>query len=111
VLDPNARFNVLVFSKTAAFRQSAIPTALAAIQKLGTENNFTVDATEDGSLFTDAFLSRYDLVVFNSTTGDILNDTQQAAFQRYIEAGNGYTGIHSATDTEYTWPWYGRVLP
>ncbi len=109
VLDPNARFNVLVFSKTAAFRHSAIPTALAAIRKLGTENNFTVDATEDATLFTDAFLSRYDLVIFNSTTGDVLTDTQQAAFERFIQAGHGYTGIHSATDTEYGWAWYGQL--
>jgi len=108
-LDPNARYHVLVFSKTAAFRHSAIPNALAAIRKLGQENNFTVDATEDASLFTDAFLSRYDLVVFNSTTGDVLNDDQQAAFERFIQAGNGYAGIHSATDTEYGWPWYGRL--
>ena len=84
-------------------------TALAAIRKLGTENNFTVDATEDASLFTDAFLSRYDLVVFNSTTGDVLTDTQQAAFERFIKAGHGYTGIHSATDTEYGWAWYGQL--
>ena len=108
-LDPNARYHVLVFSKTAAFRHSAIPNALAAIRTLGQQNNFTVDATEDASLFTDAFLSRYDLVVFNSTTGDVLTDTQQAAFERFIRAGNGYTGIHSATDTEYGWPWYGRL--
>ena len=53
--------------------------------------------------------SRYDLVVFNSTTGDVLNDTQQAAFERFIRAGNGYAGIHSATDTEYGWPWYGQL--
>ena len=84
--------------------------AIAAIKKLGPENNFTVDATEDAALFTDAFLSRYDLVVFNSTTGDVLNDTQQAAFERFIRAGHGYVGIHSATDTEYGWPWYGRLI-
>jgi PKD repeat protein len=108
-LDPSARYHVLVFSKTAAFRHSAIPTALTAIRQLGAQNNFTVDATEDASLFTDAFLSRYDLVVFNSTTGDVLNDGQQAAFERFIRAGHGYAGIHSATDTEYTWPWYGRL--
>jgi PKD repeat protein len=108
-LDPNARYHVLVFSKTAAFRHSAIPTAVAAIKKLGVDNNFTVDSIEDASLFTDAFLARYDLVVFNSTTGDVLNDTQQAAFERFIRAGNGYAGIHSATDTEYGWPWYGQL--
>jgi PKD repeat protein/type 1 glutamine amidotransferase len=108
-LDPNARYHVLVFSRTAAFRHSAIDEAEVAIAKLGRENNFTVDWTEDATRFNDAFLSRYDLVVFNSTTGDVLNDAQQAAFERFIQAGNGYTGIHSATDTEYGWSWYGKL--
>ena len=45
-----------------------------------------------------------------STTGDVLNDAQQAAFERYIKAGGGYAGIHSAADTEYTWPWYGQLV-
>ena len=62
------------------------------------------------SLFTDAFLAHYDVVVFLSTTGDVLNDTQQAAFERFIRAGGGYVGIHAAADTEYTWPWYGKLV-
>jgi PKD repeat protein len=110
VLDPNARFNVLIFSKTAAFRHSNIDEGITAIKKLGTENNFTADAIEDASLFTDAFLARYDAVIWLSTTGDVLNDAQQAAFERYIRSGRGYVGIHSAADTEYTWPWYGQLV-
>jgi PKD repeat protein/type 1 glutamine amidotransferase len=108
-LDPNARYNVLVFSRTAAFRHSAIDEAYNAIKLMGSQQNFTVDWTEDPTRFNDAFLSRYDLVVFNSTTGDVLNDTQQGAFERFIKAGGGYTGIHSATDTEYGWAWYGQL--
>ena len=49
-------------------------------------------------------------MIFLSTTGDVLNDTQQAAFERYIRAGGGYVGIHSAADTEYGWPWYGQLV-
>ena len=49
-------------------------------------------------------------MVFLSTTGDPLNDTQQAAFERYIRAGGGYAGIHAAADTEYTWTWYGKLV-
>ena len=49
-------------------------------------------------------------MIWLSTTGDVLNDTQQAAFERYIQAGGGYTGIHAAADTEYTWPWYGQLV-
>ena len=48
--------------------------------------------------------------MFLSTTGDPLNDTQQAAFERYIRAGGGFTGIHAAADTEYTWTWYGKLV-
>ena len=80
------------------------------IQSLGSTNNFTVDATEDASQFSDSNLGEYRAVVFLCTTGDILDATQQAAFERYIRAGGGYAGIHSASDTEYTWPWYGLLV-
>ncbi|NHC45029.1 DUF1349 domain-containing protein [Motilibacter sp. K478] len=103
-------FKALVFSKTAGFRHDAIPAALAAIQKLGQENDFTVDSTEDASKFTDANLAQYDVVIWNSTTGDVLDDAQQAAFERYIRNGGGYAGLHSASDTEYSWPWYGKLV-
>ena len=49
-------------------------------------------------------------MIWDSTTGDVLNDTQQAAFERYIQAGGGYVGIHSAADTEYSWAWYGQLV-
>ena len=76
-----------------------------------TDNDFQVDASEDSAaVFTDAFLAHYDAVVFLSTTGDPLNDTQQAAFERYIRGGGGYAGIHAAADTEYTWTWYGKLV-
>src|SRR3954471_9191938 len=101
---------VLVFSKTAGFRHDSIPAGIAAIQQLGQSNDFTVDTTEDGAKFTDANLAQYDVVVFLSTTGDVLDDTQQAAFERYIRAGGGYVGIHAAADTEYGWNFYNNML-
>src|SRR5688572_19436093 len=100
---------VLVFSKTAGFRHSSIGPGIAAIRKLGQENGFAVDATEDASAFTSKNLGRYRAVIFLNTTGDVLDATQQDDFERYIQAGGGYVGIHSATDTEYEWPWYGRL--
>jgi len=100
---------VLVFSKTAGFRHSSIGVGLAAIRKLGQENGFSVDATEDAGAFTSKNLGRYRAVVFLNTTGDVLDAAQQDDFERYIEAGGGFVGIHSAADTEYDWPWYGRL--
>jgi glucose/arabinose dehydrogenase/type 1 glutamine amidotransferase len=101
---------VLVYSETAAFRHGSIPVGRAAIQQLGQQNGFAVDLTEDSAQFTDANLAQYDAVVWLSTTGDVLNDAQQAAFERYIQGGGGYVGIHSASDTEYDWPWYGGLV-
>jgi type 1 glutamine amidotransferase len=103
-------FSALVFSKTAAFRHASIPAGVAAIQQLGAQHDFTVDATEDAAVFTDVNLARYDVVVWLSTTGDVLNDEQQAAFERYIRGGGGYVGIHAASDTEYDWAWYGGLV-
>lgn len=107
---PAPDFKVLIFSKTAGFRHGAIPAGIAAVEKLGAENNFEVDTTEDGASFTEENLAQYDAVIWMSTTGDVLNDEQQAAFQKYIANGGGYAGVHAASDTEYDWPWYGELV-
>jgi cytochrome c len=103
-------FSVLVYSKTEGFRHDSIPAGIAAIRQLGQQRGFSVDATEDGEAFADAALAKYKVVVFLSTTGDVLNETEQRAFERYIRGGGGFVGIHSATDTEYGWPFYGGLV-
>jgi type 1 glutamine amidotransferase len=110
---PNAaadQARILVFSETAAFRHDSIPAGIGAVEGLAARNGFSVDATEDPRVFTDARLVAYRAVVFLSTTGNILDEDQRAAFQRYIEGGNGFVGVHSATDTGYDWPWYGGLV-
>src|SRR5687768_18358036 len=91
-------FSVLVFSKTAGFRHDSIPAGIAAIQQLGAANNFTVEATEDAAQFNATNLARFQAVIWLSTTADVLNATQQTAFENYIRAGGGYAGIHAASD-------------
>ena len=103
-------FSILVFSRTAGFRHSSIPDGIAAIVEIGEEEGFTVVATEDPGRFTDDGLAGYDGVIFLNTTGDVLDDEQQAAFERFIAKGRGYVGVHSAADTEYDWPWYGQLV-
>ena len=100
---------ILVFSKTAGYHHESIAEGNTAIRNLGTQNNFDVDTTTDASMFNEDSLKNYSAVVFLSTTGDVLDHLQEAAFERYIQAGGGYMGIHAATDTEYDWGWYGRL--
>ncbi len=106
----DAAYDVLVFSKTAGFRHDSIAVGTQAIRDLGTANNFTVTATEDAGAFTTGNLGQYEAVIFLNTTGDVLNATQQTAFESYIGAGGGFVGVHSAADTEYDWPFYANLV-
>ncbi len=101
---------ILAYYETEGFTHASISTALDTVDELAAENGIVVDRSDDSAVFTDANLANYDAVVFISTTGDVLNDDEQAAFEQYIRGGGGYAGIHAATDTEYDWPWYGELV-
>jgi type 1 glutamine amidotransferase len=105
-----AKPKVLVFCKTAGFHHNSIAVGTIAIQKLGAENKFDVDTTTDSEKFNPENLKKYKAVIFLSTTGNVLNDSQQDAFEKYIRRGGGFMGIHAATDCEYDWPWYGSLV-
>lgn len=102
--------SVLVFFETKGYYHESIPTGVAAIQLLGQQHNFMVDTSRTSDPFTDDQLAKYDAVIFLSTTQDVLNEEEQAAFQRFIKKGKGFVGIHAATDTEYKWPWYNQLV-
>ena len=101
---------ILIFSKTAGYRHKSIKTGVEAIRLLGEKHGFMVNHTENADDFTTKVLENYRAVIFLNTTGNILNNTQQEHFERYIQAGGGWVGIHSAADTEYKWPWYGKMV-
>jgi len=101
---------VLVFSKTVGYRHKSIPDGIRAIRNLGDANRFAVVATEDAGYFNKDSLRKFSAVIFLSPTGDVLNEEQEKAFQEYIRSGGGYVGIHAATDCEYEWDWYGKLV-
>jgi cytochrome c len=101
---------VLIFLKTVGCRHKSIKTGVKGIRSLGQKHGFIVDYTDNADDFTTKVLDNYRAVIFLNTTGDILNNTQQDHFERYIQAGGGWIGIHSAADTEYEWPWCGKMV-
>ncbi|HEX5024276.1 MAG TPA: ThuA domain-containing protein [Agriterribacter sp.] len=101
---------ILVFTKTAGYHHQSIPLGVAAIQKLGLENDFDVDTTSSADMFQENILSNYSALVFLNTTGPLLDTRQRISLERYIQAGGGYMGIHAATDAEYDWGWYNRLV-
>ena len=104
--------SVLIFSKTQGFRHHSIEPGIKHLSSSLAQKDILVTASEDAKLFNDSDLSTFSAVIFMNTTGDILNSQQQVAMERYIQAGGGFVGIHSATDTEWEgeWYWYRRLV-
>lgn len=100
---------ILVFTRTMKYRHKSIPAGVQAVDELG-QGRWITEHTEDPSWFTQERLGTYAAVIFLSTTGNVLEPAQQEAFQRYVESGGGFVGVHAASDTEYEWPWYGTLV-
>lgn len=99
---------VLVFSETKGWRHEAgIPAATLFFNRLGAEEGFSVHSTEDSQVFTAENLARFEAVVLNSVTGDVLTDAEEKALQDWLEAGGGLIALHGAGDgSQESWPWY-----
>ncbi|HWJ24922.1 MAG TPA: ThuA domain-containing protein [Flavisolibacter sp.] len=104
---------VLIFSRTCGFHHTSIPAGIAAIQQLGKINGFETDTTTDNGWFTPENLKKYKAVIFLNTTDTsdvLLNPEQKTAFIHYINSGGGFVGVHAASDAEYQWEWYGKLV-
>ncbi len=102
--------SILVFSKTAGYRHESIEHGAEVLKLIAAELGSDVVHSEDAAVFTDDSLRHFSLVIFLNTTGDVLDYRQQNAFERYIQAGGSFMGIHAAADTEYEWPWYNGLV-
>lgn len=100
---------LLVYSRTTGYRHESIPAGTGALRLLGGQAGYAVDATEDPAAFTSGRLSGYAAVVFLSTSGDVLDDAGRDALREYMAAGGAWLGIHGASTTEYTWPYFGEL--
>jgi cytochrome c len=108
----DARYDVLVFSRTTAFRHAeAIEAGRAELERLGGDRGFTVESTEDAGRFSDAGLADVEVVVLLQTNGDgVLRGAQRAALERWTRGGGGVVAIHAAANADPDWDWYGELL-
>ena len=104
------QFKVLLFTKTDGFHHESIIAGVEAIRILASRHHFALDWHENAAIFNEKGLEQYKVVIFLNTTGNVLNPEQQTAFEKFIKAGKGYVGIHSAADTEYDWEWYTKLV-
>lgn len=104
------QFKALLVTTTRGWHHESIHAGVLAIQQLGVKHHFQVDLLEDNYGINDNTLANYQVVIFLNTTGDIFNEQEQKAMERFIQSGKGFMGIHSASDTEYDWAWYNKLV-
>ncbi|HEY0744208.1 MAG TPA: ThuA domain-containing protein [Chryseosolibacter sp.] len=108
---PEGKPAVLLFSKTTAFRHGeSIDVGKKVFRELASENSWFVYDTEEGGVFNPDQLAKFDVVIFNNSTGRVLNDEQQMALEKYVEQGGTLVGIHGAGDDSHHWDWYESNL-
>ena len=104
------QFRVLVFTKTEGATLASTNAGVAAIRNLGVQNRFVVQVTDDATKFDQEHLKQYRAIVFLNNEGDVLNATQQAAFEAYFHDGGGFVGIHAAIGAEPGWQFFTDLL-
>lgn len=102
--------NVLIFTKTEGFRHESIQKGVETLSQILKSNHIEFTHTENSEYFTGDSLQKFHGVIFLNTTGDILDEEQEKAFEEFYNSGKGFMGIHSATDTEYDWEWFGELV-
>jgi type 1 glutamine amidotransferase len=107
---PGKVLGLLVFSETKGYRHDAIPEGIAMMKGICAKEGWSAEFTEDSSIFEAKSLAKFDAAVFLLTTGDALEPGEEREFEAFIRKGGGYVGIHSASDTEYDWPFYGKLV-
>jgi hypothetical protein len=104
------QFKTLLVTTTRGWHHESLHAGVLAIQQLGIKNYFDVVVWEDPNGFTDKYLEQFQAIIFLNTTGNIFDSAQQKVMERFIQSGKGYVGIHSASDTEYDWDWYTKLV-
>lgn len=103
---------LLVFDKSTGFRDvPSIDAASAAIRTMAREQGWQLVFTDRPASFNRRDLARFDAVIWNNVSGDVLTFEQRAAFREFIEQGGGYVGIHGSNGDSLTyWDWYADTL-
>ncbi len=99
-VQPKQARRALCFCRCGGFVHSSISSGNAALQAIAKRTKaFTVDVTEDYSVFTPENLQQYDCIILNNTTNmEFPEASQLNAFMDFVAGGKGLVGIHAASD-------------
>ncbi len=97
---PKKARRALCFCRCGGFVHSSISSCNAALEALGSKTGtFSLDVTDDYSVFTPENLRQYDCIILNNTTNmEFPEASQLNAFIDFVVGGKGLVGIHAASD-------------
>ena len=106
----NKQFKALLVTTTNGWHHESLHYGVVAFKALAVRNYFDIVLFENPNGFTDKYLEQFQVIIFLNTTGNIFDSAQQRVMERFIKSGKGFVGIHSASDTEYDWDWYTKLV-
>ncbi len=106
----NKQFNALLVTTTNGWHHESLHYGVVALREMAIKNFFDLTLFENPAGFTDEYVKQFQVIIFLNTTGNIFDSTQQKVMERFIQSGKGFVGIHSASDTEYDWDWYTKLV-
>lgn len=89
----------------------AIPAADRMFSELAAENRWDVFVIDNAGAHSPDILGKFQLVVWNNVSGDVLTTDQRESLLQWLDAGGGWAGVHgSSGDLSYDWDWYVNAL-
>ncbi len=110
IIAQKKQFKVLLVTETGGWYHESIENGIVAIKDLAATHSFQVDRQQNAEKITTDNLKQYAALIFLNTTGDIFDENEKLAIQKFIQSGKGFVGIHAAADTEYNWEWYTELV-
>ncbi|HCS26168.1 MAG TPA: hypothetical protein DIW43_01860 [Spongiibacteraceae bacterium] len=103
---------VLIFTKTNGFiHKDAIPVAKSVLSELVVAQGWEPYLSDNGAVHSAELLQKFDFIIWNNVSGDVLTEEQRAALKQWLEDGGGWLGVHaSGGDFSYQWDWYVDTL-
>jgi cytochrome c len=106
-------FRALLFTRAVGYVHGSIPAGIQMFKEEAAENNFEVVQSADPTVFDDAKLKEFDVIVMLQNSGMVWDtDSQREAMQKYVRGGGGVVAIHNTLDmgVEEQFPWWDDAI-
>jgi type 1 glutamine amidotransferase len=110
VRSQDKQFRALLVTLDNGWHHESLNYGVVALKEMAAKQHFDLTYFENPKGFTDKYVEQFQVIIFLHTTGNIFDSAQKKVMERFIQSGKGFVGIHSASDTEYGWEWYTKLV-